>query len=123
MIFALLIAFLSVASSSVVRPAPTFAPACAVRRAATCAITMQAPSPKEATGLEKFVGGLLQVAEDASKAASEAADDWVNAGWQVKKRAGQVIPEVRPTTQNLEAKVTKYVAKGRGARAAAPRGS
>ena len=65
--------------------------------------------PEPASGFERFVGTLLQVAEDATKAAGEAVDDYVNAGWQVKKRAGSALPEIRPSATNIERKAERYL--------------
>ena len=67
------------------------------------------PPPPGGNGFEVFVGTLLQAAEETAKVASDAADQWVNNGWQVKKRAGQVLPEIRPNTQNVEAKATQWL--------------
>ena len=37
------------------------------------------------------------------------ADDYVNAGWQVKKRAGSALPEIRPSATNIERKAERYL--------------
>jgi len=73
-------------------------------------LAMQSPPPPPAPSksLEGFVSSLIQVAEDAGKAASEAADQWVNSGWQVKKRAGKVIPEIRPNSPNVGNNAVQY---------------
>lgn len=49
-----------------------------------------------------FFGGIAKAAEDA-------AESWVNSGWQVKKRAGQVIPEIRPNAEDVTERVTPYL--------------
>ena len=71
------------------------------RRAGVC--TMAPPSPPSSgSGFGSFVGSLRQAAEDTAKAANEAADQWKNKGWQVEKRAGQILPEIRPSTDSAE---------------------
>ena len=62
-----------------------------------------------ATGLDVFVGSLLQAAEGASKAATDAADQWVNSGWQLKKRSGRIIPEIRPNANNVGNMATQWL--------------
>lgn len=80
---------------------------------------MQQPSPPNGGGFgfDKFVGGLLKTAEEASKAASDAADQWVNTGWELKKRAGQVIPEVQPTADPANAQAVAASPPGNDAEA------
>lgn len=66
-------------------------------RAASAFITLNQPPPPPVRNLEGLVSSFLQAAEDASKVASEAADQWVNSGWQVQKSAGKAVPEIVPT--------------------------
>jgi len=80
---------------------------CAAPRSRQC--VMQGP-PKEAiTGFEKFLGSVIKVAEEAGNAATDAIDDYVNKGWQVKKRAGSVLPEVRPNSKVVDDKAAKWL--------------
>ncbi len=51
-------------------------------------------------GFSSFVDSLMKVTEDAVKTINDVSDDWMNSGWQVKKRAGQVLPDIRPSAFN-----------------------
>ena len=63
------------------------APSVSIARRASSMVSMgQPPPPPTVRNLELFVGSLLQAAGDATKVASEAADQLVNSGWQVGKR-------------------------------------
>ena len=101
-----------VATATLLTPLPSLHPTVAAsahssaRRVHAC--DMKAPPPA-GTGFEKFLGGLIQTAEVVGKAASEAADEYVNGGWQVKKRAGSILPEVRPNSQVLDDKAVRWL--------------
>mmetsp|Transcript_73221 Transcript_73221/g.129847 ORF Transcript_73221/g.129847 Transcript_73221/m.129847 type:complete len:567 (-) Transcript_73221:112-1812(-) len=72
-------------------------------RAAVYAKTVSPPvRPKSVdnSNFTDFVGTLMQVASKTAEAASVAAEQWVNTGWQLKKRPGQLIPEIRPNKAN-----------------------
>lgn len=69
-------------------------------------LMQQQPKPKNAAS---FFEGLVQVAEKAAEAAEDAADTWINSGWQVKKRAGQVLPEIRPNARSISDQTTAYL--------------
>lgn len=64
--------------------------------------TQRNEAEKLAEGAASFFGGL-------AKAAEEAADSWVNSGWQVKKRAGQIVPEIRPNAIDISERSTPYI--------------
>ena len=51
-------------------------------------------------GFSSFVNSLMKVTEDAVKTINDVSDDWMNSGWQVKKRAGQALPDIRPSAFN-----------------------
>ena len=79
------------------------------RRVSGFAMQQQQPKPEALREAEKlaesaatFFGGLAKVAEDA-------ADSWVNSGWQVKKRAGQALPEIRPNAVDISKRTTEYL--------------
>jgi chromosome segregation ATPase len=60
-----------------------------------------------------FVGTLLNAAEQTAKAAEKAAGDWAEAGWQVKKRPGQLVPEIRPNAQAVDSKASHLLDTGK----------
>ena len=66
-------------------------------------MVMQPEKETPPTGpvLESVLANVMKVAETASEAAGSAANNWINSGWQVKKRAGQVLPEIRPNAASL----------------------
>lgn len=55
------------------------------------------PTDIVAAGAASFLEGLAQVAKNSVQAAGDAADTWINSGWQVKKRVGHILPEIRPS--------------------------
>ena len=86
--------------------------------------------PQQASALELLLGNMAKAAETATQAAGEAADNWINSGWQVflsshglraracdggarlpqvKKRAGQVIPEIRPNAVDVKQRSDKWL--------------
>jgi hypothetical protein len=75
--------------------------------------------PPAVRSLEVFVGSLLQAAEGATKVASQAADQWVNSGWQLQKRAGQPLPEIRPNAASVAGKANAWLPAEDGEAAAA----
>ena len=85
------------------------APGVAIPRAASCAMNAAPPPPPGQKNLEVFFGTVLKVTEEATKAATEAADQYLNTGWQVKKRSGQLFPEIRPNAANVDTKVAQVV--------------
>ena len=54
--------------------------------------------------------------------ASQAADQWVNSGWQLQKRAGQPLPEIRPNAASVAGKANAWL-PAEGGEAAAAGGS
>ena len=86
-------------------------------------VRMQEPEPKKKPALveaEKLANGAAVFFGGLAKAAEDAADTWVNSGWQVKKRAGQVIPEIRPNALDIGERTTEYLALPADGEAPAP---
>ena len=47
---------------------------------------------KQATALEVLLGNMAKAAESATQAAGEAADNWINSGWQVQSPQRAELP-------------------------------
>ena len=67
----------------------------------------EAPPETEATPAQVFtvfVGNFVDAAE-------QAKDNWINGGWQIKKRQGKVLPEIRPNANDIGERTLKYMAR------------
>ena len=51
-----------------------------------------------------IAGSFLRGVETAAKGVKETTESYINSGWQVKKRAGQLIPEIRPNAVDVQAR-------------------
>ncbi|KAL1514942.1 hypothetical protein AB1Y20_004018 [Prymnesium parvum] len=80
-------------------------------RASRRAVMQQNPPPPKGglTEAEKLAGSAASFFGGLAKAAEEAADTWVNSGWQVKKRAGQIVPEIRPNAVDVTQRAAPFL--------------
>ena len=88
-------------------------------------LLMQEDEPKT-TSLESFFNKVVvqtsKAVQESARATESALNDYVNSGWQVKKRAGQVLPEIRPNTADVVERSNQWLpSAGRGRPGAAAR--
>ena len=57
--------------------------------------------PSLETFLNKVVVQTSKAVQESARATESAVNDYVNSGWQVKKRAGQLLPEIRPNAADI----------------------
>jgi len=76
-------------------------------------IAMKAPQEAPEKVMDDLLRAGLQAGGFLSNMAGEAkkaSENWVNAGWQVKKRAGQVLPEIRPNAADIGERTNSFLA-------------
>ena len=81
----------------------------AISTRTTVALMQQQPRKPSFDNLEKGVQVAQGLFEGMVKASQDAADNWVNSGWQVKKRAGQFVPEIRPNAIDVSERTTQWL--------------
>ena len=81
-------------------------------------LLMQEDEPKT-TSLESFFNKVVvqtsKAVQESARATESALNDYVNSGWQVKKRAGQVLPEIRPNTADVVERSNQWLPSAGGA--------
>jgi len=83
---------------------PSFTPQAPLIRARCAAPLMQQsePPPKKKDSMLSLMGTMMIGLESAAAAAKLSTDNYINSGWQVKKRAGQLMPEIRPNAVDVQ---------------------
>ena len=81
-------------------------------------LLMQDEEPRT-TSLESFFNKVVvqtsKAVQESARATESALNDYVNSGWQVKKRAGQVLPEIRPNTADVVERSNQWLPSAGGA--------
>ena len=81
-------------------------------------LLMQEEEPKTKS-LESFLNKVVvqtsKAVQESARATESAVNDYVNSGWQVKKRAGQLLPEIRPNTADVVERSNQWLPPAGGA--------
>ena len=81
-------------------------------------LLMQEEEPKTKS-LESFLNKVVvqtsKAVQESARATESAVNDYVNSGWQVKKRAGQLLPEIRPNAADVVERSNQWLPPAGGA--------